>query len=85
MKKVNFVVIFWLTLAIISFVALLFSANAIFDGISYLIVPDKEEYSSQEYIIRRLISSIPMLAIEAGSFYLGVKQGMKVYKESQSQ
>lgn len=81
MKKVNFVVIFWLTLAIISFIALLISANSVFDGVAYLIIPDKGEYSSQDYIVRRLITSIPMLIIEAGAFYLGIKQGMSVYKD----
>lgn len=80
MKKVNFVVIFWLTIAIISFVAILISSNAIFSSIAYLIVPETGEYANQEYVVRSLITSIPMLVIEGIAFWQGIKLGMSAYR-----
>lgn len=82
MKKTNFVVIFWLMLALISFVAGLMQLGSIFNAVSYIIIPGDQEYMSQSDFLRTLISSVPMVLLEAGVFFYSAKTGMKAYNES---
>ncbi|MGX6980025.1 hypothetical protein ACWN8V_12400 [Vagococcus elongatus] len=81
MKKTNFLVIFWLLLAIISFIVFLVNFYSFWYAISYLIFPDKEGYMDAQTTARNLMTAVPMLLVTAGTFYLGLKQGLKVYKE----
>ncbi|MGY3749133.1 hypothetical protein [Vagococcus acidifermentans] len=83
MKKTNFVVVFWLILAIISFVVCLINLQIIWDAIGYLIFPDKNDfYFDSSYTGRRLINSVPMTIITIISFYLSLRQGLNIYKEN---
>lgn len=80
MKKTNFIVIFWLVMALIFTIVLLFNLSTIFESISYLIIPTTDEYMSAQDVKRSLISSIPMALIAVGGMLTGIKSGLKVYK-----
>ena len=81
MKKVDFVVIFWLILAIISFSAFLIAFASFWSSISYILIPSTYMYMTKEMGYRNLISSGPMLIVSAITFAVSVKQGLKFYKE----
>ncbi|MGX7039891.1 hypothetical protein [Vagococcus fessus] len=82
MKKTNFIVIFWLVLALIFTIVLLFNLSSIFDSISYLIIPETshDAYMSADGVKRSLISNIPMAIISIIGMTIGIKSGLKVYK-----
>lgn len=80
MKKTNFLVVFWLLLAIISFVVFLVNFYSFWHAVSYLIFPDTDGYMDGQQIARNLLTAIPMLLITSGAFYFGLKQGLKIYK-----
>lgn len=81
MKKTNFVVIFWLVLALISFVTLLVQLSGFWRNIAGLIIP----YSNNEYVLsvkdiqRDLLENIPMLLISGTFFVFFMKKGLKLY------
>lgn len=82
MKKTNFLVIFWLLLALISFVVALINVSSLLNNISYLIIPSSDDYyMSKENILRGFITSIPMLLLCLTTFFFGLKQGLRLYKE----
>lgn len=80
MKKTNFLVVFWLLIALISFVIFLFSFKSIFESLSYLLIPSKDSYWEHDDFLRDLISSVPMLTVTLISFFISLKQGLKTYK-----
>lgn len=81
MKKTNFIVIFWLLLALISFVIFAINFYNLLTDISFLIIPsnDKEMYMTMGDVQRDLIRVIPMLIVFSVTFVIGVKQGLKNY------
>ncbi|PZL73349.1 hypothetical protein CI088_08430 [Enterococcus plantarum] len=82
MKKTNFLVVFWLLLAIISFIIVATNLYNIFDSISYLLIPATDnDYQDSNSIIRQLIQGIPLTMIYGTAFYFSLKQGIKTYKE----
>ncbi|MBO0421845.1 hypothetical protein BCR22_01270 [Enterococcus plantarum] len=82
MKKTNFLVVFWLLLAIISFIIVATNLYSIFDSISYLLIPATDnDYQDSNSIIRQLIQGIPLTMIYGTAFYFSLKQGIKTYKE----
>jgi hypothetical protein len=81
MKKTNFVVIFWLILALIGFIQFIMNFSSLWTNISYLIVPMKNNGTRQVQMVRELIRIIPMLILDGVVFYIGLKQGLKYYKE----
>ncbi|MGC6769385.1 hypothetical protein ACYSNR_06975 [Enterococcus sp. LJL128] len=84
MKKANFVVVFFLVVVLISFIAFLFSFQSFWSSISYLIVPSPDSYRTNEDIFRELISTVPMLLLTSAVAYFCFKQGLKYYKEPQN-
>ena len=84
MKKTNFIVVFWLLLALISFVVFVINFSGFWDSISYLIIPSKEyvyEGNSKEDLLRKLIQVIPMIVFTVVTFIIGIKQGLKNYNQ----
>ncbi|MFW7432065.1 hypothetical protein [Vagococcus carniphilus] len=84
MKKTNFIVVFWLLLALISFVVFVINFSGFWDSISYLIFPSKEyiyEGNSKEDLLRKLIQVIPMIVFTVVTFIIGIKQGLKNYNQ----
>lgn len=81
MKKTNFVVVFWLLLTLISFVVFLFNFHSFWDAISTLIFPDSG-YRSKIDLYREIFSVFPMMIATAFSFYIGLKQGLKIYNQN---
>ncbi|MGX7200405.1 hypothetical protein [Enterococcus nangangensis] len=83
MKKANFIVIFWLLLALISFVTFLIQLGNFWDNLAYLILPytnTVEDYLPTTRDIQRdLIRNVPMLAISGLLFGLFLRQGLKLY------
>ncbi|MGX7029977.1 hypothetical protein [Vagococcus zengguangii] len=87
MKKTNFVVIFWLLIALISFVVFLMNFYSLFESVSYVLFPvtDNNTYSpDRNQLFRDLITTIPMLIIVTLSFIISLKQGLKAYDSSNS-
>ncbi|MCT0017340.1 hypothetical protein EFE32_11075 [Lactococcus lactis subsp. lactis] len=80
MKKTNFVVIFWLILAIGSFIIIYMNLRNFLEDISYLVISDRD-YMSRRELLRDLITSVPMSLIFGGVFYISVKRGMKEYQK----
>ncbi|MFV0560936.1 MAG: hypothetical protein ACK5NA_09550, partial [Enterococcus sp.] len=70
MKKTNFIVIFWLLLALISFVIFAINFYNLLTDISFLIIPsnDKEMYMTMGDVQRDLIRVIPMLIVFSVTF-----------------
>ncbi|QIL46208.1 hypothetical protein G7081_03530 [Vagococcus coleopterorum] len=85
MKKTNFIVIFWLVLALIFTIVLLFNLTSIFQSISYLIIPEtsNDMYMSADEVKRSLISNIPMAVISIAGMWVGIKSGLKLYKHTE--
>ncbi|MGX6962233.1 hypothetical protein [Vagococcus xieshaowenii] len=85
MKKTNFVVVFWLLIALISFVVFLMNFYSLFESVSYILFPANYTdgyYSDKHQLFRDLIKTIPMLLIVTGSFVISLKQGLKAYETS---
>ncbi|WEG73098.1 hypothetical protein [Vagococcus intermedius] len=82
MKKTNFIVIFWLVLALIFTIVLLFNLSTIFESISYMIIPttSSDSYMSSDDVKRSLISSVPMALIALIGMFTSIRAGLKVYK-----
>lgn len=82
MKKTNFIVIFWLVLALIFTIVLLFNLSTIFESISYIIIPSTtaDSYMSSDDVKRSLISSVPMALIALLGMVTSIKSGLKTYK-----
>lgn len=82
MKKTNFIVIFWLVLALIFTIVLLFNLSTIFESISYMIIPttSADSYMSSDDVKRSLISSVPMALIALIGMFTSIRAGLKVYK-----
>lgn len=79
MKKTNFLVIFWLLISLISFITFLIYFAQIWDSLSYTLIPSTDSYYTKDDILRSLIKSIPMCLLTATSFFLCLKQGLKLY------
>ncbi|MGG5371291.1 hypothetical protein [Enterococcus sp. AZ007] len=82
MKKTNFVVVFWLLLTLISFVIFLFNFHSFWDAISSLIFTSPDGYRSKNDLYREMFTDFPMMIVTSISFYIGLKQGLKVYNQS---
>ena len=82
MKKTNFVVVFWLLLTLISFVVFLINFYSLWDSIGLIFFPSDSEWQDGNYLYRTFFTAIPMLIVTAASFYLGLKQGLKVYNQN---
>lgn len=80
MKKANFVVVFWLTISLISFIVFLMSFGSLWNDISYIIIPSSE-YMSASDTFRSLIQTVPMLIFCMITFAVGFKQGMEHYNK----
>lgn len=84
MKKANFIVIFWLLLALISFVTFLIQLGNFWDNLAYLILPytnTVEDYlPTLRDTQRELIRNVPMLIIAGLLFGLFLRQGLKLYR-----
>ncbi|MFD2728119.1 hypothetical protein [Enterococcus camelliae] len=81
MKKTNFFVIFWLLLAIISFITFLVSFQSLWNTLAYLFFPATgTEYSmSTNEINRSLFTTVPMLLTVVATFTLSLRNGLKLY------
>lgn len=81
MKKTNFVVVFWLILALVSFITFLIQLSGFWQNIATLIIP----YSGADYslttqdIQRNLLENVPMLLIAGALFAFFLKKGLKLY------
>lgn len=85
MKKTNFIVVFWLLLALISFVVFVINFSGLWDSISYLIYPSKDypyEQGSKEDLLRKLIQVIPMIIFTVVTFIVGIRQGLKNFNKA---
>jgi heme/copper-type cytochrome/quinol oxidase subunit 2 len=80
-KKTNFVVVFWLVLAAISFIAFLTGLYNVWRSISYLVIPSTEEYLTRADNLRDLLATVPMTIITVIFFVLFLSQGMRMYKK----
>lgn len=83
MKKTNFVVIFWLTLALIFTVVLLVNLAGIFNDLSYIIIPTTEAdgYMSMTDIKRSLLVNVPMGLISLVGLFFTTRTGIKMYNQ----
>ncbi|MFV0557353.1 MAG: hypothetical protein ACK5MW_01755 [Enterococcus sp.] len=83
MKKTNFIVIFWLLLALIGFVVFAINFYGFFNDISFLLIPtdDKDYYMSTDDALRHLIVAIPMIIVGVTAFIVGIRQGLKYYHQ----
>ncbi len=80
MKKTNFIVVFWLLLALISFVVFIINFSSLGNNLAYYIFPGKDIWDkSRDEIIREFIKIIPMIIFTAVTFIIGIKQGLKKY------
>ncbi len=83
MKKTNFVVVFWLLLTLISFVVFLSNFHSFWDSIATLLFPNPDrDFLSKNDIYRELVTVIPMMIATAAFFYIGLKQGLKIYNQN---
>lgn len=82
MKKTNFVVVFWLVLALISFVTFLIQLSNFWFNISAFIIPYTEPgYSDTLQDLKRsLIANVPMLLISGGLFIFFMRSGLNLYR-----
>ncbi|MCM6931202.1 hypothetical protein NE261_05185 [Enterococcus italicus] len=81
MKKTNFFVVFWLLIALISFITFLIFFHTLWDTLSYLLFPATgDEYMmSTNEINRSLFATVPMILLVAGAFAVSLKNGLKLY------
>lgn len=83
MKKTNFVVVFWLLLTLISFVVFLFNFHSFWDSIATILFPNPDsDYRSKYDLYREIFTVLPMMIATSVSFYIGLKQGLKVYNQN---
>lgn len=81
MKKTNFIVVFWLVIAIISFLGFVFKFGSVWSDISYLIFPDENYYDSQINLKRGLVQNIPLVILYIVTFIFSLKLGLKEYNK----
>lgn len=83
MKKTNFVVIFWLTLALIFTVVLLVNLSGIFTNFSYILIPAKEAdaFMTADDVKRSLLVNVPMACIGLGGMIFATRTGIKMYNQ----
>lgn len=82
MKKTNFVVVFWLVLALVSFGSMLIQLSNFWRNIATLIIPydNAQEYFTAQDIQRGLLENIPMLVISVILFAIFMKRGLSLYR-----
>lgn len=84
MKKTNFIVVFWLLLALISFVVFVMNFSSFWRDISFWIISNDQmsfDGMKKEDALRNLIQVVPMIILSIVVFVVGIKQGMKNYNK----
>lgn len=82
MKKTNFIVIFWLLLTLISFIVFLFNFHSFWDSVANILFYESDGYRSKNDLYRKIFTVLPMMIATALSFFIGLKQGLKVYNQN---
>ena len=85
MKKTNFIVIFWLLLALISFVVFVINFSSFWNALSFWVIPTENVEMwgmDKEGVVRTFIKVTPMIILSVATFIIAIKQGMKNYHKN---